>query len=240
MQTIKKKRKTLVKLRNLNAAPELEAGFPDQRSCLDWAAKVEPLLDFDPIYKANFAFKLQLLSRNVSSFTAEPAFNEMLTILQQAIHKLEHEIESEDDSPITKLADTKNDYVSEHRIDMLRTVSSENFDFSKLVRLCEELNSNHKQGNHYSVIAICRTIINHVPPIFGLENFNMVANNYRAGKSFKKSMNRLNTSCKDIADQHLHSQIRESDSVPTATQVDFSNDLDLLLAEIDSIMKVDS
>jgi len=240
VQTTKKKRKTLEKLRELQAAPELQAGFPDQRSCLNWAAKVEPLLDFDLIYKANFAVKLQLLNRNVSLVTAEPAFNEMLTILQQAIHKLEHEIESEDDSPITKLADTKNDYVSKHRIEMLRAVSSDDFDFSKLVRLCEELNINHKQGNNYSVIAICRTIINHVPPIFGLENFNQVANNYASGKSFRKSMIRLNTSCKDIADQHLHSQIRESESVPTATQVDFSNDLDLLLAEIDSITKTGS
>jgi hypothetical protein len=50
-------------------------------------------------------------------------------------------------------------------------------------------------------------------------------------------MAHLGTSARKIADQHLHVQIRRSEVVPTIVQVDFSNDLDVLLSEIVRLMK---
>jgi hypothetical protein len=50
--------------------------------------------------------------------------------------------------------------------------SSENlrlpdFDFQKLIRLCEELNSSYDQGNMYASAMLTRAILDHVPPLFG-------------------------------------------------------------------------
>lgn len=105
------------------------------------------------------------------------------------------------------------------------------FDFRRLVRFCEELNDNYSRGNCLSVAMIGRSILNHVPPLFGFLTFNEVANNY-GSKSFKKSMNHLNNSLRNIADSFLHDTIRKRESLPTLNQVDFRQDMDVLLGEI--------
>ena len=79
---------------------------------------------------------------------------------------------------------------------------------------------------------LVRTIANHVPPVFGCKNFAEVANNLAADKSLKKSLEHLDSSLKNIADYNLHQQIRQSESLPTGTQVDFKQDLDRLLEEV--------
>ena len=82
---------------------------------------------------------------------------------------------------------------------------------------------------------VLRTIINHVPPVFGFKKFEEVANNYgdpKSGKSFKASMQRLQGALRNIADVHLHSAIREHEDLPTAVQVEFSAELDVLLGEV--------
>ena len=84
---------------------------------------------------------------------------------------------------------------------------------------------------------ILRAIIDHVPPIFGVNTFQEVGNNYKGTKSFKKGMDRLNNSLRNIADSHLHIQIRNKEDLPTFNQVNFVADLDLLLSEIVRVMK---
>ena len=91
--------------------------------------------------------------------------------------------------------------------------------------------------NILSIIMLTRALIDHVPPIFEYKSFNEVANNYSGTKSFKESMERLNASSRKIADQHLHTPIRKSESIPTMNQADFSNDVDVLLAEVYRILK---
>lgn len=230
------KRRILEKLQELRARDELEKGFPNKRTCLSWAAKVEPLLIFNPLYQADFAQQLQTLHRNVSSYTAEPAFEEMVTTLEKAIEQLKHELETETPVEPLKLLSPMGDYVHQDRINALKAVTSQPFDLSKLIQLCNELNSCHRNRNLYAIIMLCRAIIDHVPPIFGLKSFSEVANNYAGTKSFKESMDRLNNSSRRIADQHLHTQIRNRETLPNITQVDFSNDLDVLLAEIVRIL----
>ena len=107
----------------------------------------------------------------------------------------------------------------------------------KLLKLCEELNDCHKANSVLSIIMLTRALIDHVPPIFGCRTFNEVVNNYSGTKSFKGNMERLNSSSRKIADQHLHTPIRNSESIPTMNQVDFSNDVDVLLAEVYRILK---
>ncbi len=88
-----------------------------------------------------------------------------------------------------------------------------------------------------AIIMLTRALIDRVPPILGFNTFSEVVNHYSGTKSFKENMERLNTSSRKIADQHLHTPIRESETIPTMNQVDFSNDIDVLLSEIYRIMK---
>lgn len=117
------------------------------------------------------------------------------------------------------------------RIEELRAITSSSFDLAKLIKLCEELNTCYANDCFLAVTMLTRAVVDHVPPIFGYRSFNEVANNY-GGKSFKKSMQHLQNSLRYIADSHLHQPIRNKETLPSRVQVNFSNDLDVLLAEI--------
>lgn len=128
-------------------------------------------------------------------------------------------------------------YVDSGRIGDLRAISSQNFDLTKLIELCVEINACYSRGNYLAVAMLNRAVIDHVAPILGCQNFSEVANNYKAPRSFKESMEHLHTSCRKIADAYLHVQIRNKEVLPTQTQVNFSNDLDILLGEIVRVLQ---
>lgn len=128
-------------------------------------------------------------------------------------------------------------YISQSRIDELETIQSEKFDLNKLLQICKELNSNFREENIFSIGALVRILIDHVPPIFDFSNFNEVCSNYSGPKSFKKAMTRLNTSSRDNADLTMHTQARKTESLPTGNQVDFTTEIELLLGEIVRILK---
>jgi hypothetical protein len=126
-------------------------------------------------------------------------------------------------------------YVDPARIIALQAIGKGPWDFTRLVELCREINVTAANRCHMSTAMLLRTILNHVPPVFGFNAFAEVANNHggaKSQKSFKASMQRLEGSLRNIADMHLHSPIRAREDVPTAVQVDFAADLDVLLGEI--------
>jgi len=127
-------------------------------------------------------------------------------------------------------------FVDPTRLDQLKAVHSKHFDLIKIVRLCEEIDFCFRNDCHLAVSALTRALLDHVPPIFGAKSFPEVVNNYGGSRSFKDSMQHLELSARKIADAHLHTQIRSKETLPTATQVNFSNDLDVLLAEIVRIL----
>lgn len=104
------------------------------------------------------------------------------------------------------------------------------------MRLCEELNSAHETGSLMSTAMLVRSIMDHVPPIFGCADFSAVASNY-AGRSVKASLQHLENSMRNVADAHLHGQIRKREVLPTVPQVDFKADLDVLLSEVVRTLK---
>jgi len=130
-----------------------------------------------------------------------------------------------------------NDYVDVRRLDEMRAIGKGKFDLSKLINLCEELNRCFDSESYASMIMLTQAIIDHVPPIFGCSAFPEVANNYAGSKSFRASMQHLENSSRKIADQHLHGQIRKSETTPNFTQVNFASDLDVLLAEVVRLLK---
>lgn len=128
-------------------------------------------------------------------------------------------------------------FVSPSRIAELRALPKGTWDLQKLIRLAEELNLANKEQCHMATAMLVRAIADHVPPIFGHANFEQVANNLQVTKSTKLSFQRLQGSLRNIADAHLHSHIRKQEVLPTAQQVDFRQDLDVLLAEVVRVMR---
>jgi hypothetical protein len=122
-------------------------------------------------------------------------------------------------------------YVDLKRIEQLRGAGQTSHDLARLVRMCEELNSVFAGGNLLATTMLLRAIVDHVPPIFGTPNFGQYTSSI-AGRSIKASMIRLDKASRDIADTWLHQQIRRTETLPTATQVDFRQELDLLLGEV--------
>lgn len=124
-------------------------------------------------------------------------------------------------------------FVSPQRIQELNNISNTNFDTKKLVRLCEELNMAYQNGMYYSCWVIQRAILDHIPPIF-LTTQNPTFAQFAAsvGRSHKSIFERLENSCRDVADNIVHSHIKRRESLPTQTQINFSQDLDVLLGEV--------
>ena len=123
-------------------------------------------------------------------------------------------------------------YVDPARIFALQQIGAGQWDFTRLVELCRELNVAAANRCHMSTAMLLRTILNHVPPTLGFDTFAQVAADYAGGKSFKASMQRLEGSSRNISDMHLHMPIRSRETLPSAVQVDFAADLDVLLGEV--------
>ena len=130
------------------------------------------------------------------------------------------------------LKNQSHEYVNLGRLQSIKNITSSSLDFTRLIEMLEEINACFTAQQFIAVICLLRAILDHVPPAFGCVSFSEVSNNYSGGRSFKESMKRLEGSSRKIADSYLHTQIRSSESLPSQTQVDFSNDLDVLLAEI--------
>ena len=121
--------------------------------------------------------------------------------------------------------------ISDTRLAELRALASADFDFRKLIRLCEEINVSYKEECYFATAMLTRSVLDHVPPIFGKKNFDEVTSNY-GGKSFKGTMQHLQNASRNVADGHLHQYIRKNEALPTAQQVDCRQQLDELLGEI--------
>jgi hypothetical protein len=123
-------------------------------------------------------------------------------------------------------------FIDPDRINELKKIKSRKFDLTKLIGICEELNESMANSAHIGASLLVRALIDHVPPIFDFQNFADFANQYPGTRSFKRSMNNLNISLRNIADANIHTQVRKKDVLPTAVQTDFTPELDLLLSEV--------
>lgn len=228
-----------VKLESLRTIPEVETcDFPDKASALRWANQVAPLLQFKQEYYQNFIIPLHELHAQLSGDGIETRWQLMLTQVDRAIAELnymEQGISATTES--VKLTTPSGTYVHPQRIEELSSLTTTAFDMTKLIALLREINLCHHNQCYLAIAALVRTALDHVPPIFGCNKFAEVANNYSGAKSFKESMANLENSARNIADRHLHGHIQRSEVLPTIVQVDFSNDLDVLLEEIVRIMK---
>jgi hypothetical protein len=98
------KRERLTKLEELFRMPEVTSGFPSKQAGLSWANRVAPLLNFNPQYHEPFLHYLQIVSLNVSNYTAAPAFQNMLNQVEMAIEELKHDLASAPAPAVPKAA----------------------------------------------------------------------------------------------------------------------------------------
>lgn len=167
-------------------------------------------------------------------YRVKQSINAIIPDLDYIIGKLDSLTQDELDK---MLQSNYHKYVDEGRLEELKSIKNDDFDLTKLIKYCEELNSSYGDERYHSSVMLLRSIIDHIPPIFKCEKFSEVTNNYECEKSFKDSMKNLENSSRKIADSFLHSPIRKREILPNSTQVNFSNDLDVLLGEICRILK---
>lgn len=127
-------------------------------------------------------------------------------------------------------------YIDKNTLLRLKKIQNKNFDLSKLILLCAELDDNYSLEHYNSSAMLLRAIVDHIPPIFGKVNFEDVCSQY-GSKSFKDIVRPLNETAKKIADVYLHSQISKKVLATTKTQVDFQANLDTLLNEAAAILE---
>lgn len=141
------------------------------------------------------------------------------------------QLSNTDQPPRKKKHTGYQEFVDTDRIQELKDVDSSEFDLKKLIRYCEEINVCFENEAYLAVVMLTRAILDHIPPIFHADNFQNSYSQNRT-KSFKEHMTHLDKSLRKIADSYLHGQIRRKEILPNKTQVNFSQDIDVLLAEI--------
>ena len=127
-------------------------------------------------------------------------------------------------------------YIENTTILRLQNINSDKYDLSRLIKLCKELNDNYSLENFLACGMIIRSILDHIPPKFGKNNFTEVCSQY-GQKSFKDIIKPLQESSRKIFDTFLHSQMRKKETLPTKTQVSFQPNIDYLLNEIVRILE---
>lgn len=211
--------------------------FPDTGLAAEWSAQGSSNLVMgggyhnDPATWSLFYMQVQSRLRWLGRLPTK------VQLLNFSIPKLSKSEGKESDRIDTKLQSKSRTYVDSGRIADLKALPVGSFDLSKVIRICEELNICFAGKCYLAVIMQTRALIDHVPPIFGFKTFSQVSSSYGGGKSFKDAMANLDNSSRKIADIYLHGQIRKSEVLPNATQIDFSNNIDLLLSEIVRVLK---
>lgn len=79
-------------------------------------------------------------------------------------------------------------YIDQTRMDQLSAINSQEYDLTRLIELCKELNICYANESYLAVAMLTRALLDHVPPIFGVSTFSEVANSYKGLRSFKDSI----------------------------------------------------
>jgi hypothetical protein len=106
-------------------------------------------------------------------------------------------------------------------------------DVGSLVKMCREINSSYAHGNILATALLMRTVLNHVPPVFGHDTFSQVVAN--VGRSLKESFEHLENGLRKVADFHAHRTIAAFESYPSVAQVEpFRPQFELLLQQVEA------
>ena len=96
-------------------------------------------------------------------------------------------------------------FINSHIVERLRSVGQTRFKTAFLVRLCEEINLCFVHGNIVCTALLMRTVLNHVPPVFGHNSFKEVVES--RPRSIKGIFRHLEDGLRKIADSLGHGTI---------------------------------
>ncbi|HBW50701.1 MAG TPA: hypothetical protein DEF47_12430 [Herpetosiphon sp.] len=185
------------------------------------------LEEFDKIKKWH-NFEIDILESSIDSS------RNIIVISREIFEYIEYSLKEDEiieDNDLYRINRNNEYYVNLDRIKELSKIQSKDFDITKLVKLCLELNISFSNECYFAAIFILRAIIDHIPPIFGHINFDNVVSNYK-GNSGKKILNHLLVTLKNTAHINIHKPISRKEIIPNRQQVDFKSEIDFLLSEI--------
>ena len=161
----------------------------------------------------------------------ESKSKEILCFLDSNMNKKPNTTERiREETPINR---NENCLISKEMIDKFRLKQHPKLKYSRLVVLLGEINSSWNNGNYNAVALLIRTVMNHIPPVFGFKKFEEVANNPKFISSVKRALGTLQNSMKHLADIIAHEQISEKEPRSiSGVEVDCRQSLKLLLDEI--------
>ncbi len=136
---------------------------------------------------------------NISSYIDDSVLQKFGDNVTRQFIKNDFGAEKESENPQQNVED----YVNAKRIAELKELEIKNFDFTKLISLCLELNLANKSGMFLTIPMLIRAIIDHVPPLFNKTTFVDMCGSY-GNRSFQEIMLRLEKSSRKIADSFLH------------------------------------
>jgi hypothetical protein len=109
------------------------------------------------------------------------------------------------------------------------------------------MNLCYSNQKYVAVAIIGRAILDHVPPVFGEEQFSDVVDHHNWSTSSKppknrepsakKMMRRLEDSFRELANFQNHGHIRNSSDIFEQADVNFRGEFGILLAEVINILK---
>ena len=128
------------------------------------------------------------------------------------------------------------EFIDSSVIKNLSQVQSQNYDLTKVIQFCREINGTFNAGYFLSTALLIRALINHIPPIFGHQTFQQVVS--QATKTRKELFKPLDEVARDIGDLHTHDTIRHKENLPTMRQLEpFKPSIEVLLQEIITELK---
>lgn len=181
------------------------------------------------------AFRLSSINAFVQQVFL-PFHRDLVRLARPALEAELAAIETKNNSGNQQAKPLPYNFIDKRRLTEIEEIHSSKFDLERLIQLCKKIEFCFRNECLLAVAALTRALLDHVPPIFGVKTFAEVANNYAGSKSFRGSMQHLENSARKIGDAYLHVHIRQRESLPNPTQVNFSNDLDVLLGEIVRIL----
>jgi hypothetical protein len=141
------------------------------------------------------------------------------------------DLRTELEFPTTAVSTATPSFVSPFLVEELRLAKNHSFDVTKLTGYCTEINSSFHHGNVVACLLLMRTVMNHVPPVFGFTTFTELTAS--SGKSLRENLEHLEKGLRKLADLYAHQPIRTQEQYPTKSQVEpFRGHFELLLQEV--------
>lgn len=168
--------------------------------------------------------------REFTSQVIEPFHRDFATLLNPA---LQEERAAATSAIAPSVLQIPPGFIARNRIGRFRELDRVcGFDLRKLIQLCEELNLAFAKSSWFSVAFLTRAVLDHIPPAFGQRTFAQVVAG-ESGRSIKAAASSLDEFARKVADEHLHSGLREHDSLPNEIQIFAAPALDLVLGEVE-------